>query len=86
MTKFVFKLEQKGWLKALGLHHALLTFAAIAIGFFIHPHVGAYLAVFMTGGYGFREYGNGPWPPETFEYMDFLSPLIVSTAYLIAFL
>lgn len=86
MVKLIFKLEQKGLFKALGLHHASVTFAAITMGYFIDPKVGAYMAVFMTGGYGFREYGNGPKLPETFEYMDFLSPAIVSTAYLIAFL
>lgn len=86
MTRLVFKLDQKGWLKALGLHHAFVNLLAIATGHFIHPHVGAYMAVLMTGWYLQREWGGAVLPGSTFEYMDFITPALLSTGYLIAFL
>ncbi len=86
MIRPVFKLDQKGWFKALGLHHTFVTLLAISTGHFIHSHVGAYLAVLMTGWYLQREWGSGLLPGPTFEYMDFISPALLSTAYLIAFL
>lgn len=86
MTRFIFKPEQKGWFRALGLHHAFVTLLAIAIGHLIHPYSGAYIAAFMTGWYLQREWGGGILPGLEFEYMDFISPALLSTAYLIVFL
>lgn len=86
MTKLVFKLEQKGLFKALGLHHALVVLLITAVGYFIHPYAGAYLTVLMTGWYLQHEWGPKIKPGAEFEYMDFLAPLAVSTEYLIAFL
>jgi len=85
MTKIVFKLDQKGWLKALGLHHALVVFLITAVGHFIHLYVGAYLTVLMTGWYLQREWGGGVLPGPVFEVMDFVGPALVSTAYLVAY-
>ena len=85
MTKFIFKQEEKGWFKALGLHHASLTFLLIAAGNFISAGTGVFFAIFSIGWYASREYGTGPYPPVFFEYMDFISPSIVAVLYLIFF-
>ena len=85
MTKFIFQPQVKGLFKALGLHHASLTFLLIAAGQFISAGVGTFLAVFAIGWYASREYGSGPYPPVVFEYMDLISPSIVAALYLIFF-
>jgi len=80
LPKFVFKLEQKGLLKALGLHHASVMAAWVASCHFMGiGYVGALTGI---GWYGCREYGNGPYPPKEFEILDFVSPLIVGLGYL----
>ena len=83
LPKFIFKPDQKGWLKALGLHHAAIACAAIVVGHLIHPMLGNAMAMFLPGMYFGREYkefeiraNNG------FETMDFVSPLLVGLAYL----
>jgi hypothetical protein len=76
--KIVIK-KDKGWFKALGLHHAAITAIFILIthlfGF------GDYGAAIMIGWYARHEYGYGPKPPKVFEILDFLSPVIVSGFY-----
>lgn len=79
--KIVIKWKEKGWFAALGLHHGLLTAACIFI--FSLFGVGWFGAVFAIGWYAQREYGNGPYPPKTFEIMDFMSPLIIGLVYLL---
>ncbi len=84
MTKFIINWKQKGWFKALGLHHAALTTILITIGWLVSVGTGAFFAAFAVGWYGSREYGNGPWPPVEFEILDFLSPTLVAAIYLTA--
>tara|TARA_R110000772_G_C13310276_1_gene440177 strand:- start:20124 stop:20384 length:261 start_codon:yes stop_codon:yes gene_type:complete len=79
-VKIIVKIEQKGWFKGLGLHHASITLAAIIIGHILG--FGAFMAIFFMGWYASREYGNGPKPPATFEILDFLSPAVISVGYL----
>lgn len=71
---------QKGWFAALGLHHGLLT--ALCIAIFSLFGIGWYGAAFATGWYGLKEWGPGIYPPTQFEILDFLTPLLVSLAYL----
>lgn len=79
MTKFIINIKGKGWFKGLGLHHAAIVaaalYAASPLGW---SDAVAYIGI---GWYGSREYGNGPYPPKTFEIMDFVSPLIVIWIY-----
>lgn len=86
MTKFVFKLEQKGLFQALGLHHASVALSGIVLGRLVgavlHIPAGDFMAVFAIGWYANREYGNGPYPPKEFEYMDLISPALVAIGYL----
>lgn len=85
MPKLVFKLEQKGYFKALGLHHGSISLILLGISLLVawlgSPILGAFIVSIPFGWYGSREYGNGPYPPKTFEFMDFVSPAIVSIAY-----
>ncbi len=81
--KFIFKPKQKGWLKALGFHHAAIACAAIIVGHLINPSISNAMAMFLPGMYFGREYkefeirsNNG------FETMDFVSPLLVGLIYL----
>lgn len=79
---FIFKLEQKGWFKALGLHHASVTLAAIIIGHLINPILGIAMALFLPGMYFGREYKEFETRHDNgFEIMDFVSPLIVGLIY-----
>jgi len=81
----------------LGLHHASITigfilafglifkiigliFGLISFSFWIGGQVGA---VWGAGWYCSREYGNGPYPPRSFELMDFVSPLIVCILFFV---
>ena len=77
---FVIKWKQKGWFKALGLHHGLLTAACILI--FSPFGIGWFGAACAVGWYASHEYGSGPYPPKKFEILDFTTPLAVSLAYL----
>lgn len=85
MTKFVFKLEQKGLFKALGLHHACIALIPLGLGlvcaYFGFEVLGAVIASWGLWWYASREYGNGPYPPKEFELMDLVSPAIVSLSY-----
>lgn len=84
MTKFVFKLEQKGWFKALGLHHARIALIPAVVGLLFTYFGFTVLGAFISSGgfwwYASREYGNGPKPPKEFEVMDFVSPAVVSVS------
>lgn len=81
MPRLIFMPSYKGWLKGLGLHHATVTSLWILLWHLIgFGHIGALTGV---GWYAQREYGRGPYPPKVFEVMDFMSPLITSTLYLI---
>lgn len=88
LPKFVFKLEQKGLFKALGLHHASVSLIPAVLGLlFTYFGYTVFGALISSGGfwwYASREYGNGPYPPKEFEVMDFVSPSIVSVASLAA--
>jgi len=71
----------KGWFAALGLHHGLLTVWLISIfSLFGVGYAGAYLAI---GWYARNEWGGRLKPPEQFEILDFITPLMVSMLYLI---
>lgn len=87
MTKLVFMALYKGWFMGLGLHHACLALVPLGIGlvcaYFDHNVLGAFIASGGFWWYASREYGNGPYPPKKFEVMDFVSPAIVSSAYLV---
>ena len=76
---FIFNPSKKGWLKALGLHHALISVGWIL--FFSLFNIGWFGAAWSAGWYGSREYGNGPYPPKTFEYMDFMAVVVVNILY-----
>ena len=73
----------KNWFQGFGLHHATITALGILLGHYIGA--GPFMAIFGMGWYGNREYGNGPYPPKTFEIMDFISPTFISAIYLIGF-
>jgi len=82
--KFIFMPSYKSWFQGLGLHHASITLAGILIGFFINPLLGDAMAMFFPGMYFGREFkeheirSNGG-----FEVMDFVSPVIMSSIYLV---
>jgi ABC-type antimicrobial peptide transport system permease subunit len=79
--KIIFK-KEKGWLKALGLHHAAITLIVLSIGHFIG--IGDFLAAFAIGWYGCKEMSGQVFPlPQYFEIMDFISPALVSIIYLV---
>lgn len=80
MTKFIVR-KEKGWFQAWGLHHALITLAAIIIG--LPFGIDNLMAAFAVGWFGQREYGPQLLPPKTFEYLDFLAPLAVAILYFI---
>lgn len=86
---FIIKWDQKGWFKALGLHHGLL---AIGVIFLFHlPGLvniasigfGEYGAGLVAGWYLQREWGNGILPRKPFEILDFATPFVVGIIYLI---
>lgn len=85
MPKFVFKLEQKGLFKALGLHHARIALIPLVLGlvcsYFGYEVLGGFIASWGAWWYACREYGGQTYPPKEFEIMDFVSPAIVSLSY-----
>lgn len=87
LPKFIFKLEQKGLFKALGLHHASVALIPALVGlvftYFGYTVLGAFITSWGFWWYASREYGNGPYPPKEFEIMDFVSPAIVSVSFLV---
>lgn len=84
LPKFIIKWD-KGWFAALGLHHARVALIPLSVGllftYFGMEMIGTFIASWGAWWYASREYGNGPYPPETFEVMDFVSPFIVSTSF-----
>lgn len=79
MPKMIFMPSHKGWFKGLGLHHASITVGWIMLGWIFG--IGWFGGACAIGWYGQREYGNGPYPPRTFEVMDFVSPVLTSLIY-----
>lgn len=75
----------KGWFKGLGLHHASLALIPLSIALLCaylgKPELGAFITAMGMWHYASREYGNGPYPPKSFEVMDFVSPAIISLSY-----
>lgn len=74
MEKMIIKWD-KGWFKALGLHHGLLV-AGLVIVAYVSLGLSSALAVygFMCGVYFEKERReNG----DEFEILDFLSPLLI---------
>ena len=80
--KLIFMPPYKNWFKGLGLHHASIVLGSVIVAHFIG--VGDFMAIFGIGWYASREWGWGVYPPSTFEVMDFVSPAIVSSLYLVA--
>lgn len=80
MPVLTVKIEQKGWFKGLGLHHALIVAFGILLGYYIG--IGDFMAAFGVGWYACKEYGQQIYPPKTFEVMDFVSPFMVAFIYL----
>lgn len=79
--KIIFQPETKGLIKALGLHHAAITFVAVIVAHFLG--FGDLMAAFCIGWYARQEWGsNHLTPPKTFEIMDFVSPATVAGFYL----
>ena len=78
--KFIVKWEEKGWIKALGLHHAFVALLGIGLGHLFG--IGVFMAIFFIGWYASREWGGGVYPPATFEVMDFMAPVLVATLYM----
>tara|TARA_R110002126_G_scaffold226660_3_gene371360 strand:+ start:1481 stop:1765 length:285 start_codon:yes stop_codon:yes gene_type:complete len=83
MPKWVFWQPYKSTFKKLGLHHASITAVVILIGSLVGA--GSVMSAVMVGWYGSREYGGGTYPPNSFEVMDFISPLIVALIYNLVF-
>jgi hypothetical protein len=83
MPKWVFWQPYKSTFKKLGLHHASITLGVIVLGHLIG--LGHIFSAVMVGWYGSREYGGGTYPPNSFEVMDFASPLIVALIYNLVF-
>lgn len=81
--KLIVKIEQKGWFKGLGLHHASITVACILL--FSMFGMGHFGAAFGVGFYACKEYGPQIYPRAYFEIMDFASPLIVAIIYNVLF-
>jgi len=79
LPKLIMK-KEKGKLQALGLHHAGLTALAILIGHLLG--FGDFMAAAACGVYFRNEWGSQLKPPETFEYMDFIAPVVVAILYL----
>lgn len=80
MPKLIVKMEQKGWFKGAGLHHASIVAFGILLGHYIG--IGNFMAAFGVGWYACKEYGPKIYPPKTFEIMDFVSPFMVAFIYL----
>ena len=78
--RFVIKWDQKGWFRALGLHHACVTMIVIFIGH--HLGVGRDAGAIMVGWYLQREWGPNIKPRTPFEILDFVLPLIAWLTYL----
>jgi hypothetical protein len=83
MPELIVKIDKKGWFKGCGLHHAAIVAFVILLGHYVG--FGEFLAAFGVGWYGSREYGGGTYPPNSFEVMDFASPLIVALIYNLVF-
>ena len=83
MPQLVFWQPYKSLFKQLGLHHASITAVVILIGSLVGA--GSVMSAVMVGWYGSREYGGGTYPPNSFEVMDFASPLIVALIYNLVF-
>ena len=80
--KIIFK-KEKGWPHALGLHHVAATVGFITVGHLFG--LGDYMAVFSIGWYLSREYKEfHDRRGGEFEIMDFLSPALTATLYLIS--
>lgn len=90
MTKFVFKLEQKGWFNALGLHHASIALIPASFGlllsYFGYSQVGSFIASGGLWYYLGREYKEHELRRGGFEIMDFTSPAVTSILSLSAIL
>jgi len=78
--KLIVKIDQKGWFKGLGLHHASIVAFGILLGSLLG--IGGFMAAFGAGFYACKEYGPQIYPRAYFEIMDFASPLIVAIIYL----
>ena len=90
MIKFIVKPDQKGWFKALGLHHAGLALVPLAIGlillYFNMPVIGAFISSFGGWFYMGREIKEHRLRSDGgFEIMDFISPFIISLVFLIIY-
>lgn len=81
MINIIFQPDKKGWLKALGLHHALIAASFIFINHFLT--FGDYAAVAAFSWYASKEYKEYTYRGSNrFEIMDFLSPALVAINYL----
>lgn len=80
--KFIIAWDEKGWFKALGLHHAAMSIGIIAIFHFLG--LGDFGAGVALGGYLFRELKENELR-DRIEIMDFLSPALISVFYLVFF-
>lgn len=90
MINFIVKLDQKGWFKGLGLHHASIAIIPLAIGlillYFNMPVLGAFFS--SWGGWFFmgRELKESEIRSSGgFEIMDFISPFIISLIFLVIY-
>lgn len=86
MIKFIFNPDQKGWFKALGLHHAGVALITVAVGLLcLHFDMfvlGAFISAFGGWFYAGREWKEKELRRNGFEIMDFVSPFVVSLIYL----
>ena len=81
MPKLIVNMDQKGWFKGAGLHHASVVAFGILLGHYIG--LGDFMAAFGVGFYACKEYGSQISPPKIFEVMDFVSPGMVALIYLL---
>ena len=75
--KIIIKWKEKGWFKALGLHHGSLAAAFIYIGHVLG--IGDYAAVAAVFWYLRQETYYAPY----FEILDFLLPFLIAFTYML---
>ena len=87
LPKFIFKLDQKGWFRGLGLHHASIALIPLSAGLllahFDMETLGAFITAWGSWWYASKEWGGQVALPKTFEVMDFVSPFIVAISFFV---